>query len=162
MKAIKSTSVSDDEVRVLLDRYKCPSRSDAVPRKYRFPSNVSITAAKQEEVPMASQESPSLYERLGGIYSIATVVDDLIDRVMADPRLNANPLVETAIAALAATTTLVSALPSTAQYSIENVEASLDDESSRIEIRVDGQVGVANGNVTLQELSFQVTTLAKL
>jgi biopolymer transport protein ExbD len=82
--------------------------------------------------------------------------------VMADPRLNANPLVETAIAALAATTTLVSALPSTAQYSIENVEASLDDESSRIEIRVDGQVGVANGNVTLQELSFQVTTLAKL
>jgi hypothetical protein len=24
MKAIKSTSVSDDEVRVLLDRYKCP------------------------------------------------------------------------------------------------------------------------------------------
>jgi hypothetical protein len=43
MKAIKSTSVSDDEVRVLLDRYKCPSRSDAVPRKYRFPTNVSIT-----------------------------------------------------------------------------------------------------------------------
>jgi hemoglobin len=39
---------------------------------------------------------PSLYERLGGIYSIATVVDDLIDRVMADPRLNANPLVDDA------------------------------------------------------------------
>ena len=43
---------------------------------------------KQEEVPMATQDSPSLYERLGGVYSIATVVDDLIDRVMADPRLN--------------------------------------------------------------------------
>jgi hypothetical protein len=27
------------------------------------------------------------YERLGGVYSIATVVDDLIDGVMADPRL---------------------------------------------------------------------------
>jgi hemoglobin len=40
--------------------------------------------------------SPNLYERLGGIYSIATVVDDLIDRVMADPRLNANPLVDDA------------------------------------------------------------------
>jgi hemoglobin len=51
---------------------------------------------KQEEVPMATQQSPSLYERLGGIYSIATVVDDLIDRVMADPRLNANPLVDDA------------------------------------------------------------------
>src|SRR2546421_13125544 len=51
---------------------------------------------KQEAVPMATQNSPSLYERLGGIYSIATVVDDLIDRVMADPRLNANPLVDDA------------------------------------------------------------------
>ncbi len=39
---------------------------------------------------------PSLYERLGGIYSIATVVDDLIDRIMNDPRLNANPLVNEA------------------------------------------------------------------
>ena len=39
---------------------------------------------------------PSLYERLGGIYSIACVVDDLIDRVMTDPRLNANPLVNEA------------------------------------------------------------------
>jgi hemoglobin len=39
---------------------------------------------------------PSLYERLGGVYSIATVVDDFIDRVMADPRLNANPLVDEA------------------------------------------------------------------
>src|SRR5262245_6074396 len=45
---------------------------------------------------MATQNSPSLYERLGGVYSIATVVDDLIDRVMADPRLNANPRVDEA------------------------------------------------------------------
>ena len=45
---------------------------------------------------MATQDSPSLYERLGGVYSIATVVDDLIDRVMADQRLNANPLVDEA------------------------------------------------------------------
>ena len=41
-------------------------------------------------------EKPSLYDRLGGVYSIATVVDDLIDRVMNDPRLNANPLVDEA------------------------------------------------------------------
>jgi len=41
-------------------------------------------------------EKPSLYERLGGVYSIATVVDDFVDRVMADPRLNANPLVDEA------------------------------------------------------------------
>jgi hemoglobin len=42
------------------------------------------------------QNRPSLYDRLGGVYSIATVVDDLIDRVMADPRLNANPVVDEA------------------------------------------------------------------
>jgi hypothetical protein len=68
----------------------------------------------------------------------------------------------TAIAALAVTNTNVIALPSSARCSIDNVEASLDDESGRIEIRVDGQVGVTNGNMTLQGLTFQVTTLAKL
>jgi hemoglobin len=45
---------------------------------------------------MATQDSPSLYERLGGVYSIATVVDDFIDRIMVDPRLNANPRVDEA------------------------------------------------------------------
>ncbi len=45
---------------------------------------------------MESAEKSSLYDRLGGVYSIATVVDDFIDRVMADPRLNANPLVDEA------------------------------------------------------------------
>ena len=38
----------------------------------------------------------SLYERLGGVFAIATVVDDFIDRIMADPRLNANPKVDEA------------------------------------------------------------------
>lgn len=38
----------------------------------------------------------SLYDRLGGVYSIATVVDDFIDRIMADARLNANPRVDEA------------------------------------------------------------------
>ena len=45
---------------------------------------------------MQPQEPPSLYDRLGGIYNIATVIDDLIDRVMVDPRLNANPRVDEA------------------------------------------------------------------
>ena len=38
----------------------------------------------------------SLYERLGGIYDIATVVDDFIDRIMVDDRLNTNPRVDEA------------------------------------------------------------------
>jgi len=45
---------------------------------------------------MQPEEKPSLYNRLGGVYSIATVVDDLIDRIMVDPRLNANPQVDEA------------------------------------------------------------------
>jgi hemoglobin len=45
---------------------------------------------------MQLQESPALYDRLGGIHNIATVVDDFIDRVMTDPRLNANPRVDEA------------------------------------------------------------------
>ena len=45
---------------------------------------------------MATQDSPSLYERLGGVYSIATVIDHFIDRIMVDPRLNANPRVDEA------------------------------------------------------------------
>ena len=44
----------------------------------------------------AGATQPTLYERLGGIYSIACVVDDLIDRIMKDPRLNANPAVNEA------------------------------------------------------------------
>jgi hemoglobin len=39
---------------------------------------------------------PTLYDRLGGVYSIAAVVDDLIDRVMHNPVLNANPAVDEA------------------------------------------------------------------
>ncbi|MEZ4452170.1 MAG: group 1 truncated hemoglobin [Nannocystaceae bacterium] len=40
--------------------------------------------------------SKPLYERLGGVYAIASVVDDFIDRIMADPRLNKNPKVDEA------------------------------------------------------------------
>jgi hemoglobin len=41
-------------------------------------------------------QSTSLYGRLGGIYPIATVVDDFIDRIMVDDRLNKNPRVDEA------------------------------------------------------------------
>jgi hemoglobin len=45
---------------------------------------------------MQPQDTPSLYDRLGGVYNIATAIDDFIDRVMNDPRLNANPRVDEA------------------------------------------------------------------
>src|SRR6266446_533672 len=47
-------------------------------------------------MPTQQQAQPTLYERLGGVYNIAVVVDDLIDRVMTDPRLNVNPAVNEA------------------------------------------------------------------
>ena len=45
---------------------------------------------------MQTQEQPALYDRLGGVYNIATVIHDFIDRIMVDPRLNANPHVDEA------------------------------------------------------------------
>ncbi len=43
---------------------------------------------------MQGQVEPTLYDRLGGVHNIATVVDDFIDRIMGDDRLNANPRVD--------------------------------------------------------------------
>jgi hemoglobin len=45
---------------------------------------------------MEPNQRPSLYDRLGGVYNIATVIDDFIDRVMNDDRLNKNPAVNEA------------------------------------------------------------------
>jgi hemoglobin len=45
---------------------------------------------------MGTENAQSLYDRLGGVYAIAVVVDDFIDRVMGDDRLNANPRVDEA------------------------------------------------------------------
>lgn len=45
---------------------------------------------------MSIADEKTLYERLGGVYNIATVVDDFIDRIMVDPRLNANSYVDEA------------------------------------------------------------------
>ncbi len=39
---------------------------------------------------------PPLYERLGGVYNIATVVDDFIERLYVNDILNANPKIKEA------------------------------------------------------------------
>lgn len=44
----------------------------------------------------AQQPQKSLYERLGGVYSIATVVDDFIERLLVNDTLNANPAIKDA------------------------------------------------------------------
>ncbi len=40
------------------------------------------------------QQERSLYDRLGGAYSIATVVDDFIERLLVNDVLNANPAIK--------------------------------------------------------------------
>ncbi|MGH7662064.1 MAG: group I truncated hemoglobin, partial [Vulcanimicrobiaceae bacterium] len=50
----------------------------------------------RKKAPMQAGDKPSLYERLGGVYRIAAIVDDFIDRITADPRLNANPRLKAA------------------------------------------------------------------
>lgn len=52
----------------------------------------AVHPAKEEAV----LAPPSLYDRLGGVYNIATVIDDFIGRIMVDARLNANPHVDEA------------------------------------------------------------------
>ena len=49
-------------------------------------------------VPASAQEkqAPSLYDRLGGVYSIATLVDDFIERLLINKTLNANPKINEA------------------------------------------------------------------
>ena len=45
---------------------------------------------------MSEQATESLYDRPGGVYAVAAVIDDFIDRVMSDARLNATPKVDEA------------------------------------------------------------------
>ena len=44
----------------------------------------------------AQVTQPSLYDRLGGVYNIATVVDDFIERLLVNATLNANPAIKEA------------------------------------------------------------------
>jgi hemoglobin len=74
------------------------SRSETIAREHKGAASKRqnlIGVVCQEEL-MATEGVPSLYERLGGVYSIATVIDDFINRIMVDPRLNANPRVDEA------------------------------------------------------------------
>lgn len=46
--------------------------------------------------PAAQPAAKSLYERLGGVHNIATVVDDFIERLLVNDTLNANPAISEA------------------------------------------------------------------
>ncbi len=53
-------------------------------------------AFERHALPRSKKLEPSLYERLGGVYNIATVVDDFIERLYVNDILNANPKIKEA------------------------------------------------------------------
>jgi hemoglobin len=52
---------------------------------------ISVTTSYAQE-----QKEKSLYDRLGGVYAIATVVDDFIERLFVNDILNSNPAIKEA------------------------------------------------------------------
>lgn len=52
--------------------------------------------ARPVSVAAAPAAQKSLYERLGGVYAISAVVDDFIERLLANDMLNANPAIRNA------------------------------------------------------------------
>jgi hemoglobin len=54
---------------------------------------MTASAAVAQE---AKKPSPSLYDRLGGAYPLAVVVDAFIERLLVNPTLNANPAIDKA------------------------------------------------------------------
>jgi hemoglobin len=61
-------------------------------------SILGMLAALTAGRPAAAQQpaDTSLYARLGGVYAIASVVDEFIDRLLVDSVLNANPRIKEA------------------------------------------------------------------
>ncbi len=55
-----------------------------------------VLLATQRPSTQAQPQKKPLYERLGGVYAIASVVDDFIDRLVANDTLNANPAIKMA------------------------------------------------------------------
>ena len=53
----------------------------------------TVLVASVVGVATAQDKPKPLYDRLGGVYSIATVVDDFIERLLVNATLNANPAI---------------------------------------------------------------------
>jgi hypothetical protein len=123
------------------------------------------------EFDATTAEGPSRVTIVSGILPLVglgagaiSTTQNLSVSALVDPTLTPGQFRKaTAIAALTGTSADLSAGPNVVRCSIDNVEASLDDESGRIEIRIDAQVGIAPiGTLSIHGFTFQVTTLAKL
>jgi hypothetical protein len=90
-----SVGISRCTLSYLARSHKRRSPSEEVPEFHGrrlaagFPLSNVATAAGEAE-------SKSLYDRLGGAYPIAVVVDDFIERLLVNKTLNANPAIKEA------------------------------------------------------------------
>lgn len=78
---------------------KTPQFRDGIHRMTLLAAAFALLLTAAAPRPAAAQDAgaePSLYERLGGAYPIAVVVDDFIDRLLANDVLNANPAIDRA------------------------------------------------------------------
>jgi hemoglobin len=56
----------------------------------------AVLVGSVADLATAQDQPKALYDRLGGVYSIATVVDDFIERLLVNQTLNANPAINQA------------------------------------------------------------------
>ena len=64
--------------------------------KHRIAAFVAVILLFNVVTLRAAEEKKSLYERLGGAYAIATVVDAFIEKLLVNDTLNANPAISAA------------------------------------------------------------------
>lgn len=62
----------------------------------RLGALLALLAVTVLPLPRPAAADTPLYQRLGGAYPIATVVDEFIDRLLANGTLNANPAIDEA------------------------------------------------------------------
>ncbi|RPI47138.1 MAG: group 1 truncated hemoglobin [Betaproteobacteria bacterium] len=56
----------------------------------------AVLVGSVADLATAQDQPKALYDRLGGVYSIATVVDDFIERLLVNHTLNTNPAINQA------------------------------------------------------------------
>ena len=64
--------------------------------KHRIFAFLAIVLLLNAAAVRAAEEKKSLYDRLGGAYAIATVVDAFIEKLLVNDTLNANPAIAAA------------------------------------------------------------------
>ena len=64
--------------------------------KHRIFAFLTIVLLLNAAAVRAAEEKKSLYDRLGGAYAIATVVDAFIEKLLVNDTLNANPAISAA------------------------------------------------------------------